>query len=132
VGRYATAAAQVDRATRSVRVIESRIALLLRDREPTPDALGRSLAVLADGVRSLRHDLADGRDPVHARTLTLDAVRVASLASAAGLGRSGLVVVDQLDSAAANLLCAAGSDEHDANTQIRRAATVRETRWGNG
>jgi uncharacterized membrane protein YgaE (UPF0421/DUF939 family) len=130
VGRYGKAAAHVDRATRSVRVIESRIATLLRDREPTPDALGRSLAVLAEGVRSLRHDLADGRDPAHARTITLDAVRVASLASAQGLGRSGLVVVDQVASAAANLLSAAGTNEHDANAQVRHAVAGRDPDGG--
>jgi uncharacterized membrane protein YgaE (UPF0421/DUF939 family) len=122
LGRYANASAHIDRATRSVRDIQWRVAALLRDGEPSPDELAGSLGVLAKGVMSLRHDLADGRDPAHARTITLDAVRAARVASAGGLGISGLVVVSQVDSAATNLLCAAGLDGDEATIQVRRAS----------
>jgi uncharacterized membrane protein YgaE (UPF0421/DUF939 family) len=122
LGRYANAAAHIDRTTRSARVIQSRISALLHDREPAPDQLRESLVGLAHGVTSLRHDLADGRVPIHARDVTLDAVRAANSASAAGLGRSGLVVVSQIDSAAGNLLCAAGVSHHDAKTLVRQAS----------
>jgi uncharacterized membrane protein YgaE (UPF0421/DUF939 family) len=120
LSQYANAAVYIDRATRSARVIESRVAALLRDGEAAPVTLAESLTVLADGVKALRKDLANGRDPAKARGLTLDAVRAA--ASAGGLGMSGLVVVSQVDSAAANLLCAAGMNKDDAQRSIRRAS----------
>jgi uncharacterized membrane protein YgaE (UPF0421/DUF939 family) len=124
LARYANASAHIDRATRSVRVMQSRIAALLRDGEPSPDPLAESLAVLATAVRSLRHDLADGRDPAAARATTLDAVRAAGVAGGRGLGMSGLVVVSQVDSAATNLLCAAGLDGREAKSQVRRAGSI--------
>jgi uncharacterized membrane protein YgaE (UPF0421/DUF939 family) len=122
LGQYSRAAPRIDRATRSVRVIQSSVAALLRDREPLPDALSESLGVLAKGVTSLRHDLADGRDPAKARAITLEAVRVAGVATAAGLGMSGVVVVSQVDSAATNLLYAAGLDAAEARARVRRAS----------
>ena len=122
LSQYANAAARIDRATRSVRVIESRIASLIRDGEPSPHALGESLGALAKGVMSLRHDLADGRDPAKARAITLDAVRAGRVANAQGLGTAGLEIVSQVDSAATNLLCAAGLDGDEATIQVRRAS----------
>jgi hypothetical protein len=76
-------------------------------------------------VRSLRRNLADGRDATEARAVTLDAVRAVGRAWAAGLGTWGVVVVSQVDNAAANLLCAAGLADRAAKAQVRQAS-VRE------
>jgi uncharacterized membrane protein YgaE (UPF0421/DUF939 family) len=117
--QYANATPHLDRATRSVRVIQSSISAAVRDGEPSAHALSESLSVLAKSVMSLRHDLADGRDPVKARALVLDAVRTG--AGARGLALPGQVLLSQVDSAATNLLCAAGLDGAEATTQVRRA-----------
>jgi uncharacterized membrane protein YgaE (UPF0421/DUF939 family) len=120
LAQYVNAVPHIDRATRSARVIESRIPALLRDHEPVPASLGESLCVLANSVRSLRQDLANGRMPASARAISLDAVRVAGTAE--HLGMSGVVIVSQVDSVATNLLRATGLDARDADAQVRRAA----------
>jgi uncharacterized membrane protein YgaE (UPF0421/DUF939 family) len=124
VQRYGNATVHIDRATRNVRMIEWRVSNLLRHREPVPRALSGSLNVLAAGVDSLRKELADGRNPTKARALILDAVRAAGTAYADGLGRSGSVVVAQIEGAAADLLRASGVEDGKANAQVHSACQV--------
>jgi hypothetical protein len=80
------------------------------------------LSGLADGVNALRKELEDGRNPTKARTLILDAVRTAGTAYADGLGRSGSVVVAQIEGAAADLLRASGVEDGEANAQVHSAS----------
>jgi uncharacterized membrane protein YgaE (UPF0421/DUF939 family) len=132
LARYADAAVYIDRATRSVRVIESRLSTLLRDGERAPNDLAVSLKVLARGVTSLNKELADGRDAAGSRSFTLEAVRAAASAYSAGLGLSGSVVVAQLDSAAVDLLCASGLRHRNASALVGQASAAARPAAGDG
>jgi uncharacterized membrane protein YgaE (UPF0421/DUF939 family) len=125
VGRYAAAAVHLDRATRSVRALESRVATLLYDEEPRPEELSAAMRELADGTRALGTRLTDRPDWSEARGRVLAAARAAGQAHRAGVGPSGLVLVAELDTVAIELLCATGIQPRKATGLVRATS-----RWG--
>jgi uncharacterized membrane protein YgaE (UPF0421/DUF939 family) len=124
VDRYAAAAVHFDRATRNVRILESRVVALLRNREPRPDELSAAIRALTDGASALRTRVVDGEDWVEPRAHMLVAAHAAGEAYRAGVGVSGIVVVAQLDAVAIELLCATGIEYRQA-TDIVRATSYR-------
>jgi hypothetical protein len=119
VDRFADAAVHLDRATRSVRSLESRMVSVLRNREPRPGELSAALYALADGVRALQARVADGHDWTQPRIHALAAARAAGEAHRVGVGVSGLVVLAQLDTVAIELLCATGIRQRQAAKPVR-------------
>jgi uncharacterized membrane protein YgaE (UPF0421/DUF939 family) len=120
--RYQHGAVHMERATRNARVLSRRARSAVRDAEAIPAELPTALGLLADGVSTLRRELADGRDPVRARERIMAAVDASAAAYAAGVGFSGSVVVAQIRSAAFDLLLASGLDELAVDRRLR--ATV--------
>ncbi len=121
LSQYLDAAVHIERASRNVRVLARRAAVLVRDGEAVPPELPEALQALAGAVTTLRRELADGREPVRARQQILTAVALASAGYRQGVGFSGAVVVAQLRSAAVDLLVATGVDETGAARSVRRA-----------
>jgi uncharacterized membrane protein YgaE (UPF0421/DUF939 family) len=122
---YAEAAPYLDRAVRNCRVLLRRCVSTIEDDEPVPDGLPQGLALLADAVRTLRRELATGREPVRCRDRILAAVATVT-AAYGGTGFSGNVVVAQVRSAGLDLLQATGLDRDRARKTLRsRGATGR-------
>ncbi|MET8139246.1 FUSC family protein [Sphaerisporangium sp. NPDC005288] len=118
LARYQAAAAPIDLALRNTRVMLRRTLAALRDREPMPGALPERLHSLAEVVRLLRDELAEGVEPVRARRAALavaDGVR-ASGEEAAGF--STRVVTAQLRSITVDLLMATGTDRETATAAM--------------
>jgi uncharacterized membrane protein YgaE (UPF0421/DUF939 family) len=124
--RYLAAAVPIERATRNVRVLARRAAIAVRDGESFPGDLGRSLRKLAESVGLLRRELADGLELTPARSLLIEAVKLASAGHRAGVGFSGGVVVAQVRSAALDLLVATGLTESEAGRIVIRARDTRD------
>jgi hypothetical protein len=140
LGRYVEAEVHIERAIRNCRVLLRRVISVVRNSEPAPPALARSLSVLAEAVTSLREELA-ARDPAvgpglrvrpaprmaggdevrQTRDLLVAAVVAGGLAYQAGVGFSGSVVVAQVRSAVVDLLQATGLDEPTAIDTVRQA-----------
>jgi uncharacterized membrane protein YgaE (UPF0421/DUF939 family) len=118
VGRYLRAAVHVERATRNVRVLARRAASVLAGGEPIPAALPEALDALALSVRTLREELAAGREPAVARIHALKAVRGAGGAYRAGVGFSGSVMVAQIRGAVVDLLRGTGLPEERADRLV--------------
>jgi hypothetical protein len=116
---YLDSAVHIERATRNIRVLARRAAVSLRDGESVPPRLCEGLRRLADAVATLRRELADGRLPIRARQLILEAVALVSEAYRVGVGFSGAVVVAQVRSAAVDLLLATGLPENEAARAVR-------------
>ncbi|MCP3799323.1 FUSC family protein [Allokutzneria sp. A3M-2-11 16] len=112
--RYKTAATAVDHALRNTRVLVRRALAALRDDEPMPGGVADVLDRLADAVRTLQADLAEGREPVKAREEIYVAARGATLALIGEGGFSSRVVLAQLRSIAVDLLLATGIKRNDA------------------
>jgi uncharacterized membrane protein YgaE (UPF0421/DUF939 family) len=119
--QYVDAAEHVTHAMRNARVLARRTVTLLRDGEPVPEVLAEAVDSLAEAVRALRHELAEGRTPNRARDLAVQAVRHAAEAYATGLGFSGHVVVAQIRTVATDLLGSAGLTHGEANRLVRKA-----------
>ncbi len=120
--RYLTAAVHIERATRNVRVLARRSAAVVAHAEPVPQALTAALDALALAVRTIRDELAAGREPVAAQEPAVDAVRAAGEAYQAGVGFSGGVVVAQVRSAVVDLLRATGLTEGRADRLVEAVA----------
>ena len=121
--QYVTASTHIARARRHIRVLVARAVTLLEDGEAVSDDLIASLRRLAEAIRSLRRELG-GERPVHSAQPPIAAVRVAASAYDEGVGFSGSVIVAQVNSAATELLRAAGVEYDEADRAVRRAATV--------
>lgn len=112
--RYQSAAVPLDHAMRNTRVLARRALAALRDDEPAHPALAEVLIKLAEAVELLRTELADGDEPLIARTLAQEAAAQAKAALAGEGGFSVRVVVAQLRSIAVDLLQATGVSRDDA------------------
>jgi uncharacterized membrane protein YgaE (UPF0421/DUF939 family) len=124
LARYLGASVHVERATRNVRVLARRGAAAVLAEEPVPAQLPEALDALALAVRTLRNELAAGREPEAARERALEATRIADAAYAAGLGFSGSVVVAQIRGAVVDLLRATGLPEDQADHLVEDAASA--------
>src|SRR5690606_28326512 len=102
-----------DHATRNVRVLARRALVMLRVGESVDPGLPDSIRRLADGVHSLRNELARGDDPNASRRGLLDAAEQATATLAAQQGFSAGVVVAQVRSAVYDLLLATGLRRRD-------------------
>ncbi|MFC5923358.1 FUSC family protein [Micromonospora vulcania] len=121
VGRYAHAAEPIERAMRNSGTLIRRAVTLIEDGEPIPAQLPRAVSALAEAVRLLKREFADGDEPDRARAQALRAVSAAGDAYRAGVGFSGAVVVAQVRTTASDLLVAAGLTQEDANRLVRRS-----------
>lgn len=120
--RYLAAAVHIERATRNARVLARRGAAVVADAEPVPRRLPEALDALALAVRTLRDELAAGREPVQARQRAIDAVRAAGQAYEAGVGFSGSATVAQVRGSAVDLLRATGLSESRADRMVEVAS----------
>ncbi len=124
--RYVDASVHIERATRDLRVMQSWIVAVIRDREPRPAGLPKSLHCLSSAVATLRRELDEDTEPLRTRALVCDAVREASSAYIDGLGFAGGTMVAQVRGTAVDLLVAAGRVPNDAEGDVREAATPRD------
>ncbi|MGC4875925.1 FUSC family protein [Micromonospora sp. DT43] len=121
VGRYAQAAAPIDRAMRNAGTLIRRAVTVIEDGEPVPKALPGAVADLAAAVRLLKRQFAAGHEPTEARARALRAVCAAGDAYRDGVGFSGAVVVAQVRTTTSDLLVATGLTQEVANRLVRRA-----------
>lgn len=121
LAQYVEAADHVTRALRNARVLTRRTVTLLADGEPAPPALAESVATLAEAVRRLRRELADGVPPDRTADLATQAVREAGDAYRSGLGFSGTVIVAQVRTVATELLRTGELSGAEASRLVRRA-----------
>jgi uncharacterized membrane protein YgaE (UPF0421/DUF939 family) len=121
LARYADSADHLSYALRNIRVLIRRVLTALGDDEPFPDVLPTALGLLADAVRLLRRELADGSEPVAARERALRATVETGRAYDHGVGFSGGVVVAQIRTTVADLLRATGIEHAEARRLVRRA-----------
>ena len=124
LSQYVDAADGIHHAVRNARVLARRCVSVLGEEaaEPVPDEMFAALYTLAEAVRELRRELAEGVEPVRTREVALAAVKEAAAGYAAGVGFSGSVVVAQVRSIATDLLHATGMSTTDTSRMIRRAA----------
>jgi hypothetical protein len=104
--RYVDASVHIERATRDLRVMQSWIVAVIRDREPVPAGLPKSLHCLSKAVATLRRELDEDTEPLRSRAVVCDAVREASSAYTDGLGFAGGTTVAQVRGTAVDLLVA--------------------------
>jgi uncharacterized membrane protein YgaE (UPF0421/DUF939 family) len=121
LAQYADGITHIDRAIRNGRVLARRVLAAVADDEPVSDELITSLRTLAQAVRTLRKELADGVEPKRTREQALAAVGEAADAYRSGLGFSGDVVVAQVRSIATDLLRATGMDDQTSLRAMRRS-----------
>jgi uncharacterized membrane protein YgaE (UPF0421/DUF939 family) len=121
LAQYVDSADHLTYALRNIRVLVRRVLTALGDDEPVPDVLPTALGLLADCVRLLRQELADGVEPVAARERALRATVETGRAYDLGIGFSGGVVVAQIRTTVADLLRATGIEHAEARRLVRRA-----------
>jgi uncharacterized membrane protein YgaE (UPF0421/DUF939 family) len=120
LAQYVDAAEHLARALRNSRVLVRRAVTLIKDDERVPGPLAQAVADLAEAVRRLRRELADGAEPVGARERALRAVDAAARAYADGVGFSGSVIVAQVRSTATDLLRASGLAPKQSDQLVRK------------
>lgn len=103
VAMYGQAGSHVEFAVRNVRVLARRAVAALRAGEPVPEGLPSTLRQLAAAARTMREELARGREPVRARQRALNAARDATATVGEG-GFSTDVIVAQVRSITHDLL----------------------------
>ncbi|MDM4721064.1 FUSC family protein [Micromonospora sp. WMMA1363] len=118
---YAEAADPVDRAMRNSGTLIRRAVTLIEDEEPVPEPMPDAVAHLAESVRLLKHEFAQGVEPEKARERSLRAVSEAGRAYGEGVGFSGSVVIAQVRTTASDLLVASGISQEEANRLVRRS-----------
>ncbi|MEE6307907.1 FUSC family protein [Plantactinospora veratri] len=120
LAQYEEGAEHLEQAFRDSRGLVRRIASMIRDDEPVPDALPGAVERFGAAVRVLHRELSAGREADRTRAETLRAVAEAGRATQARLGFHGTAAVAQLRTMAYDLLRATGLDRSDARTLIRR------------
>lgn len=110
---YVDAAVHIDRAVRNVRVLARRGAVVLRVGEDIDPRLLTAIRRMAEGVRTLRNELAKGFEPLAARRGLVEAAELATEVYGSGPGFSAHVVVAQVRSAVHDLLLASGLEHAD-------------------
>jgi uncharacterized membrane protein YgaE (UPF0421/DUF939 family) len=123
--RYVDAAVHIERVTRNLRVTQHWIVAVIRDREPIPAGLPRSLHRLSKAVATLRRELDENTEPLRTRDIVCDAVQVASSAYTEGVGFASGTMIAQVRGTAVDLLVAAGRIPNDAEADVREAAIPR-------
>ncbi|MFY1634494.1 FUSC family protein [Solwaraspora sp. WMMB335] len=121
LAQYAESAEYVTRGLRNSRVLTRRAASILTEDEPVPESLPRAICRLGDAVRTLRHELDAGVEPVHTRRLALDAARGAADAYETGVGFNGSVVVAQIRATTSDLVRASGASAEDVEQLVGEA-----------
>jgi uncharacterized membrane protein YgaE (UPF0421/DUF939 family) len=124
LSRYVQAAAHLERALGNARVLTRRAVTLIKDDEPVPDELERSVSTLAGAALEVRA-LLTGRDTKQKVTeLSARAVAEAGEAYRAGLGFSGTAVLAQIRALATDLLGSSGMPHVEADELVRRSGGV--------
>ncbi|QOC95124.1 aromatic acid exporter family protein [Micromonospora craniellae] len=118
---YAEAAEPIDRAMRNSGTLIRRAVTLVEDEEPVPAPMPDAVAHLAESVRLLKKEFAQGEEPEQARERSLRAVSEAGRAYAEGVGFSGSVVVAQVRTTASDLMVASGISQEEANRLVRQS-----------
>ncbi|MDF5757776.1 FUSC family protein [Spongiactinospora sp. TRM90649] len=123
LARYQTAATHVDHALRNTRVLLRRANSALRVEHTIPTELPGALADLAAATRAIRRELAEGREPVGARS---EIISVAARVRGVHTDRedfSAYVLTAQLRSVIVDLLQATGTDYTTALSALPRIDT---------
>ncbi|MGC5050257.1 FUSC family protein [Micromonospora sp. DT48] len=118
---YAEAADPIERAMRNSGTLIRRAVTLVEDDEPLPEPMPDAVGHLAESVRLLQKEFAQGDEPEKARERALRAVSEAGRAYGRGVGFSGSVVVAQVRTTASDLLVASGLSQEEANRLVRRS-----------
>ncbi|WP_239098499.1 FUSC family protein [Micromonospora qiuiae] len=117
---YAEAADPIERAMRNTGTLIRRSVTLIEDAEPVPEPMPDAVAHLAEAVRLMKQEFAQGEEPVQARERSMRAVSEAGRAYAEGVGFSGSVVVAQVRTTASDLMVASGISQEEANRLVRQ------------
>jgi uncharacterized membrane protein YgaE (UPF0421/DUF939 family) len=121
LGKYKDAAEYLERALSNARVLARRTVTMIRDEEPIPEELSKSVYSLGEATREVRKTLlTDARGPKVA-DLSVQAVAEAAEAYRKGLSFSGSAVVAQIRAIATDLLGTADLGHVEANELVRRA-----------
>jgi uncharacterized membrane protein YgaE (UPF0421/DUF939 family) len=121
LGRYIDAAEYLERALSNVRVLSRRSVTMIRDEEPIPEELSRSVYTLAEATREVRKTLTTPNTDNRVAELSVQAVGEAAEAYRNGLSFSGSAVVAQIRAIATDLLGTLDLPHTEANEQVRRA-----------
>jgi uncharacterized membrane protein YgaE (UPF0421/DUF939 family) len=124
LSRYVQAAAHLERALGNARVLTRRAVTLIKDDEPVPDELHRSVSTLADATREVRTTLSGHDTRQKVTELSVRAVADAGAAYRVGLGFSGTAVLAQVRALATDLLGIAGLPYEEANELVRRTGGI--------
>jgi uncharacterized membrane protein YgaE (UPF0421/DUF939 family) len=119
--RYGDVAQHLERSLGNAQVLARRSVTLIRDEEPVPDPLPRSIGSLADATREVRRALMEPGSDHRVAELSLQAVGEAADAYRSGLSFSGSTVVAQIRAIATDLLTAAKLPYAEANDLVRKA-----------
>ncbi len=117
---YAAAADPIERAMRNSGTLIRRSVTLIEDAEPVPEPMPTAVGHLAEAVRLMKQEFAQGKDPEQARERAMRAVSEAGRAYAEGVGFSGSVVVAQVRTTASDLMVASGISQEEANRLVRQ------------
>lgn len=121
LARYGEVAQYLERSLGNAQVLARRSVTLIRDEEPVPEQLHRSVGMLAEATEEVHRALADPGSDHRVAELSLEAVGDAADAYGVGLGFSGSTVVAQIRAIATDLLGAAQLPHAKANELVRRA-----------
>jgi uncharacterized membrane protein YgaE (UPF0421/DUF939 family) len=121
LARYGELAQYLERALGNAQVLARRSVTLIRDEEPIPERLPRSVSALAEATEEVRRALADPGSDHRVAELALEAVGDAAEAYQSGLSFSGSTVVAQIRAIATDLLSAAQLPHAKANEMVRKA-----------
>jgi uncharacterized membrane protein YgaE (UPF0421/DUF939 family) len=119
--RYGDVAQYLERSLGNAQVLARRSVTLIRDEEPVPEPLPRSITSLADATREVRRALMEPGTEHRVAELSLQAVGEAAEAYQSGLSFSGSTVVAQIRAIATDLLSAAKLPYAQANELVRKA-----------
>jgi len=119
--RYGDVVQYLERSLGNAQVLARRTVTLIRDEEPVPEPLPRSISSLADATREVRRALLEPGTEHRVAELSLQAVGEASDAYQSGLSFSGSTVVAQIRAIATDLLTAAKLPYAQANDLVRKA-----------
>jgi uncharacterized membrane protein YgaE (UPF0421/DUF939 family) len=120
LARYGDVAQYLERSLGNAQVLARRSVTLIRDEEPVPEQLPRSIGLLAEATEEVHRALADPGSDHRVAELSLQAVGEAADAYGAGLGFSGSTVVAQIRAIATDLLGAAQLPYTKANEMVRK------------
>jgi uncharacterized membrane protein YgaE (UPF0421/DUF939 family) len=121
LSRYIDAADYLERALSNVRVLTRRCVTMIRDEEPIPEQLTKSIHTLAEATNEVRKTLTTPNTNNRVAELSVRAVGEAAEAYRKGLSFSGSAVVAQIRAIATDLLGTIDLAHGEANELVRRA-----------